>query len=174
MAKIILMKRITKLNILNLILIIIGVVLIILQLKINLIYIDKIYFCFAVFLILIGVSLFYKFMLFNSDSSLWLSINLIGVGINIFSLNALNLDYLKFGVTFLISPIIASLFVGHIFKDVLQLKVVGYLIVMAITLYLFGFNIVKWYFSIIIFIVGELFLAIMFKYLPKILKRNKG
>lgn len=167
------MKRITKLNILNLILIIVGVALIILQFKINFVPISKTYFCFALFLILTGVSLFYKFILFKSDSSLWLSIVLLGSGINIGLLNVFNLDYLKFSVTFLISPIIASLFVGHIFKDVLQLKVVGYLIVIAVTLYLFSFNIVKWYFGIIIFIVGELFLVIIFRYLPKIFKNYK-
>ncbi len=168
------MKRITKLNLLNLILLIVGVILNILQLKFHLIPISKTYFCFTSFLIFAGISLFYKYMLFKSDSSLWLSIVLIGFGINVYVLNLLNLHYIKYCVTFLISPIIASLFVGHIFKDVLQLKVVGFLIVTALSLYLFCFEIVEWYFSLIIFIVGELFLVGIFKYLPKFLKNNKG
>ena len=168
------MKRITKLNLLNLILFTLSCVLNIIQLKTNLFIVGRTQFCFVMFLIFVGISLFYKFILFKSDSSLWLSITLVGFGVNMYLFGILNLNYKVLATTFLISPIIASLFVGHIFKDVLQLKVVVYLIIMALSIYLFSFKIVEWYYGLIIFVLAEILVVILFRYLPKIFNSIRG
>lgn len=132
------MKKITKFNILNTVLIILYIVIIFLDVFIDITNIPNNVFWFILFLFMYGCSILSKSIRFKSDSSLWLGITMISVAITYIIIHYLGLKLEIFYPMFLISPIIGSLFVGLIFKDVLQLKVILYIGVLFVILMLFS------------------------------------
>jgi hypothetical protein len=73
---------------------------------------------------------------------------------------------------FLISPIIGSVFVGLIFKDVLQLKVILYLVNCMIFSILFGLDIIPLWQMFLFSISGGIILTVLINILPRILYRT--
>lgn len=132
------MKKITKFNILNVILIILYIVIIFLDVFIDITSMPNNVFWFILFLLIYGCSALSKSILFKSDSSLWLGMTMVSVAITYIIIYYLGLKLGTFYPMFLISPIIGSLFVGLIFKDVLQLKVILYIGVLFVILMLFS------------------------------------
>lgn len=168
------MKRITKYNLVNLILLITYIAIIIVQSATNVFLMDTRFFWFMAFCCFVGVSLIFKFLIFKSDSSLWFGATLISVAITICLFYYYNLKYEQFYASFLISPIIGSLFVGLIFKDVLQLKMIIYILCFMVPLYLLNFSIINWYVCVIIIVTLIIMCVFLLNFLPKILFKLKN
>lgn len=169
MSNIITMKRITKFNIVNIVLILTYTILVVLNVYSNFLFMNSKLFWFMAFLCLIGISLLFKFLIFKSDSSLWMSLTILLCAVVLNLIYYLKLDITKYYVTFLLSPIIASLFVGLIFKDVLQLKIATYILTVLIPLALFSFKIFSGIICILIFFIILVLVLFILNIFPRIL-----
>ena len=74
----------------------------------------------------------------------------------------------------MISPIIGSLFVGLIFKDALQLKVIIYLICFMVPLILFNLKILNLIYCAIAILVSFVICVILFNFLPQVAYKLKN
>lgn len=165
------MRRITKQRIINIVLIMTSTILYVW----NLLYRYTDIFLFGVMLIFatVGVARMYRYIIFKSDSSLWLGITFVSVAITYIIMVFLRINLDTFYPLFLISPIIGSIFVGLIFKDVLQLKVILY-----ITNYM-GFsmlhttNHIEFWQTILFSIIVGIVITMVVNILPRIYSRKK-
>lgn len=162
------MRRITKCKIVNIVLIISYIVILAVELAFDVFLIPNNIFWFILLILSFGVSELFKFIIFKSDSCLWLSITLLLLAITYISMLYANINIGKYYPLFLISPIIGSLFVGLIFKDVLQLKVILYIVNSLIISFLFSFNVIKIWQFVLILVLTNLLITTFFTVLPNI------
>lgn len=168
------MKRITKYNIINIVVTLTYIAIMIVQSATKVFLINIKIFWFMAFLLAIGISLLFKFLIFKSDSSLWFGITLLLCGVTICVFVYLNLKFQDYFALFLISPIIGSLFVGLIFKDALQLKVIIYLICFMVPLILFNLKILNLIYCAIAILVSFVICVILFNFLPQVAYKLKN
>lgn len=166
------MRRITKQRIINIILIVISVIVFIWNMKMG--YINNVVFGTMLLFISIGVGRLYRHIIFKSDSSLWLGITFLSVATTYIILNFSNVNMRDYFAVFLISPIIGSVFVGLIFKDVLQLKVILYIVNCMIFSILFGLDIIPLWQMFLFSISGGIILTMLMNILPRILYRTNS
>ena len=166
------MRRITKQRIINIILIVISVIVFIWNMKMG--YINNVVFGTMLLFISIGVGRLYRHIIFKSDSSLWLGITFLSVATTYIILNFLNVNIRDYFAVFLISPIIGSVFVGLIFKDVLQLKVILYIVNCMIFSILFGLDIIPLWQMFLFSISSGIILTMLMNILPRILYRTNS
>ena len=168
------MRRIKRQRIINIVLIIVAMALYIT----NTMYIHIDNYVFGVMLIfmVLGISKIYRHIIFKSDSSLWLGITFVSVATTYIILIFLHVNIRDYFAIFLISPIIASVFIGLIFKDVLQLKVILYIVNCMIFSILYSVDMIPLWQMFLFSICGGVILTILINILPRIKYRadSKG
>lgn len=149
------MKKNTFYNLLNLILVATYVVSLIIQRNFPFLDISLSNYWFPLFCIFVSISMLFKTIIFKSDSSLWLFVCLLLVGVLILCFHYFNLNLLKYWPAAISIISISSLAVGLVFREIYQVKVFVVLSLISIPLYLFSFKIIGvWWF------IGILLLSI--------------
>lgn len=149
------MKKNTFYNLLNLILVATYVVSLIIQRNFPFLDISLSNYWFPLFCIFVSISMLFKTIIFKSDSSLWLFVCLLLVGVLILCFHHFNLNLLKYWPAAISIISISSLTVGLVFREIYQVKVFVVLSLISIPLYLFSFKIIGvWWF------IGILLLSI--------------
>ena len=166
------MRRITKQRIINIILIVISIIIFIWNIFFG--YIDNIIFATMLIFISIGLGKIYRHIIFKSDSGLWLGITFLSLAITYIIMVYLKVNIRDCFALFLISPIIASVFIGLIFKDALQLKVILYIVNCMIFSILYSVNIIPLWMMFLFSICGGITLTILLTILPRVINKAKS
>lgn len=162
------MRRIVKLRIVNIVLLVIYLLMLLLDIIFDIFSVRNDVFWIMLFVLIFGIGRLCKFVIFKSDSSMWLGITFVSVAITYIIMIYYGVNIGNFYPLFLISPIIGSIFVGLIFKDVLQLKVVLYIAGIFVFLMLYSLNIIKLWQLIVCIIGVNIILTILISVIPSI------
>ena len=160
------MRKIVKFRIVNILLILTCIGVLILESVLGVFLIANNIFWFVLLLLTFGISELFKFIIFHSDSSLWFAITMILLTLIYIAMIYANISIERYYPILLISPIIASLFIGLIFKDVLQLKVVLFIVNLLVILLLFSFDLINLLVFITILVVTNIVLFATLVILP--------
>lgn len=149
------MKKNTFYNLLNLILVATYVVSLIIQRNFPFLDISLSNYWFPTFCIFVSISMLFKSIIFKSDSSLWLFVCLLLLGVLILCFHYFNFDLVKYWPIVISVIAFSSLVVGLVFREIYQVKVCLVLSLISIPLYLFSFKVIGvWWF------IGVLLLSI--------------
>ena len=166
------MRKISKLNILNLILLMVVVLLSVFQFVFKFIPINPKEFCILIILFAMGVSLFTKGVLFKSSNSVWFSLIIFSYCIFLFLSVLFGNLRAFYASAFLILPAILGVIVYIIYKEIIYLKLSILLLFVSTPVLLFNFKVI----SLLLFIILLLVFSISGFLLQMIInnKNDKG
>lgn len=108
-------------------------------------------FWFPCVLLLLGISLFTKSIIFNSDSTFWFALVVFFVFAFMIFAYFIGISYSKFWPVFIAIPALASLIVGLAYKQWFQIKICLFLISVFIPVMLLTLKLVTiWWFILVI------------------------
>lgn len=153
------MKRITKYNIVNFGILLSWIVVFIINNTTNFFAYDFLYY-FISTLCAIGISLIFKSIIFKSDSSLWFGILCITISVILFIIEIKNMNYKNYWVLLTIAPIVANIIVLIVFRDLMQLRLMTYILLFIAPFWLVNFMIIPLWCAFLIDTILLIFLLL--------------
>lgn len=172
------MKKSTMYTILNIALALLFVTFMLLQNFLNVIKGVSIgQFWFPCILLLLGISLFLKSIIFNSDSTFWFALTVSFVFAFVVFAFFFDIPYKQYWPVFIEIPALASFIVGLAYKQWFQIKIAIFLTCVFFPVILFTLGaITVWWFILVIFlsISGSLYIISLLPERFIINRRKKG
>lgn len=136
------MKRLTLLNILNLILLLGYITCLIVQAYVPYVKLELKDFWFPMLCIFVGASLIIKAIIFKSDSATWFGTFLLTNGIILLISFFTPYNYINLWPVIFSCAAFSSLLVGIFFRDWLHYKISSFLVIISVSFYLYSFDII--------------------------------
>jgi hypothetical protein len=160
-------KKITFYRLINLILLAIFVISLIIQNYVPLFDVPLKDYWFPMFCFIVSISMLFRSIIFKSDSSLWLFVNLLLLAVALFSTNFDFFSYEKFWPVLVTIPGIASIIVGIIFKQWFQIKIGLFLTSISAPIFLLTFKLINIWWFVLILVAVLILATIIGKILPE-------
>lgn len=160
------MKKFAIYNVVNLILLVGYVVLIVLKNQIKIINITNSDFWFSTLVIVVGISLLLKAIIFKSDSSTWFGSLLTTNGSVVFLSRQFALSYAMLWPTILSSIMLSSLLVAVFYKDWFHLKIFVWFLIVSVVCYLYSFKIITFLMFIVLLVISLVLAFVVAKLIP--------
>ena len=167
------MKKNTFYNLLNIILITTYLFSLLMQIYFPIFNISFSNYWFPAFCIFFGLSMFFKTIIFKSDSSFWLFNCFILIGISLLIFNVNNLPVLKYWPAALSIISVSSFMVGLVFKEIYQLKLALVVLLISVPFYLLVFEVINIWLAIAILLIAVWTSIYATRYLPERWYKNK-
>lgn len=161
------MKRINIYKLINLILSVLYLIILFVHKFRPVINLSVSEFWFPALLVFLSFAMLVKFIIFYSDSSLWLFITLLLVGIGTGLVNYYDLKIFTYWVVVLNIFALSSTIVGLVFKEIYQIKTAIALTFWSIPFYLYFFKILGFWWCLAILVVIIYVCLFIFSLLPE-------
>lgn len=169
------MKKVKLYNYINLVIAFLYLLTILFQSVFKFINISLSRFYFPCFLIFVGLSLLFKFIIFKNESVLWFSCILFLFSGAIFLTYFSTLTFKTFWPVYIIIPGFCSFVVGAVFKNYLHLSLAFACFAVGIPLFLLTYDILSgWKFMVVLFISLLFGVFVVNIFISKLRKNRKG
>ncbi len=160
------MKKYVLFNVINTILLLVYVTVVVLQNQFKIVKISNSDFWFSVLIVIVGLSLIFKAVIFKSDSSTWFGFLLFTIGSVIYFSKLYSLSFAILWPTILSAIMFSSLIVAICFSDWFHLKISVWFFIVSVVCYLYSFKILSLFKFIVLIVISVVLAFSIAKLIP--------